>query len=703
MQAQEGLSYSFYLEGVHCANCLRKLDTIQSKIPGLSSYDFDMSRKTLRVDGYNLDQNLIQSEISSLGFTAHGLVGDMDQIQQQKREDRNLLMRMGLAGFCSGNIMLLAISVYAGAIGAEARFMNWLSFFLSLPVVVYSAWPLYLASWKGLLNRQISVDLPIALAILGGYVLSLLSLFGAPINSEQIVYFDSISLLIFLLLIGRYLLRKVQQKYLRESRIKEFLKLDWAWSQDGKTQIKIDQIKPGDLILVKTGETLPADGILKSNIGILQLALLTGESEPKELRLQDPVYLGTQNLGPDILLQVTAGILDSRLQKILEKMDSAIKEKSRYVQILDRIGQIFLLTVLITAALVLIYFWPTDPQVAIYRALSFILVTCPCTIAFSVPLAFSLGLKRAAANGILLKSPQVFEKINGVEKIFFDKTGTLTDGVYDLLSFKILDQSLFFKHLEVITQGVAQSVHPVSKALFRYMQKHYSGLQTQTNSSLKIREIPTLGLEIVSENLCLLISSSRIEINGKKIAEFVMGDRIHHEANSISYWFQRKNIPMFILSGDTQEKAMQIAQLLGVQEKQVLGGLTPEAKENIITKEESAMMVGDGANDSLALARASVGVAVFGSLPSSLRSADVYLLLPGLLPIKTLFELSENVIRVVVRNLSIGVVYNIIAGTLAILGMISPLWAAVLMPLSSLSQLASSLGVLRFKKVGSTI
>lgn len=696
-----------YVGGVHCANCLKKINSLQNSLQGLEEISFDMSTNTLKalVDPEKLADLDLQNAVDDLGFQSRPLERDESTDRISKQQDRMDLIRIGVAAVAAANVMLMAISVYSGANTTEANFMNFLSLLLAIPAITFAAWPIHRTALKDLWMARVSVDLPISFAIIAGFILSSWSL----LRGNEHIYFDSISALIFLVLSSRYLLKRVQRKYLGLSRFQNLFQIENVEKLVGNLWIPTDMrtLNPGDLVKVASGHIVPADGVLAEDptiqsttrAAIIDSSLLSGESRPSNVQLGETLFLGMKNLGGEIVLKISKRFVDSRLNQMLLEVEKAVQAKPRSVQILDKVGQVFLLIVFAVAAATFLYFYSSDPFEGSRRALALILVACPCTFAFGAPLVFSLSMSKAAKLGALIKHPNVFEKLGEIQNIILDKTGTLTNGQYDIQDFKVLDDAVDGAFTEDLAKALflcEQSEHPVSRAMARKLREY--GIKPPPTLQMNFRETPTLGLFGDVDDVQYKINSEGIWRNNIQLVSAQMGDRLWPESSKLILSLKKLGFPVFLLSGDSELRVSELAKDLGLNPTHVFSAQTPELKQEFVKLAPRSLMVGDGANDSIALAAAHVGIAVHGSLSTSLQAADVYLLKQDLGLIPKLFSISKKVQQVLRRNLYIAGTYNLIAGTMAVMGLIHPLMAAILMPLSSLSQLLSGLSVLRGEK-----
>jgi Cu+-exporting ATPase len=700
----------FFVEGIQCTACLWIIDQIPDWIPQVENAHLNMSQNTLFVSlkepGYF---GKVASVLSALGYKAYPIKSLDEAKYFQKKENHQQLMRLGVAAACSGNIMLFSFSLYSGLKGQMAGLFGYLNLAFFLPILFYCAQPFYRNLWRSLKAGRPSIDLPIVAAVIIGFALSLLNL----IRGNDDFYFDSLSILIFLLLASRYLLSRTQQTFINSSYMQTFIDSQacqrWNSKSNEYDKIPARQLNVDDKVLIKEGERVPADGIVLNEWVNINPSILTGESLPQKLFKGSVVYAGTQVVAgyAKILVKHTAG--NSRIGQILKKVEEQIYNKTPLISLTDKAAQYFSIFILAAGALFFSFYINVDPAEAVKRTLALIILACPCALAFATPLTQSLSLRKASKKGYLIKNAESLEKLNYVKNAFFDKTGTLTQGQFEFLKWKApyLEESGTFspdqETLNAIYSIEVYSHHPIARTLV----KHLEGKCVKKLPVHSLTEIPGSGIsgtidndyyKIVSalpdendrDDSDIISSLISIYKNGKLIAFACLGDRLHNDAKQTIAQLNTMGIKTHILSGDKSIPVSSVAKKLHIANEQSSSNLIPEKKNEIIKNFSNALMVGDGANDSLAMSSDTVSIAVQGSVESCLVAADIYVTREGVSPVKDLILLSKNTFGVIKRNLVFSFVYNFAGGLAALLGYISPLTAAILMPVSSLIVLSSA-------------
>lgn len=681
----------FYLEGVHCAACLWLVEKLPVLMPGIVEHaTLDIGRSVARV---KLTANgafaPVARRLEELGYKPHPIEFNEKAELLQRRENRRWLIRVGVAGACSGNVMLMAIPLYSGLDGELANSFRWLSLALFLPVLLYCAVPFYRSAAASIRSRTMSIDLPIVLAILLGTVASISHL----ISGSEHIYFDSLSALVFLLLASRFVLRRIQQNAFHYSHLMQFLSPTFAKrideSSGAPVEVAVHTLKAGERIEVGPCEVIPADGVIRGGAGMVNCALLTGESQPQVVGLGDVVFSGTVNESAALQIEVTSTGEQTRLGQILRQIEEGAQKKANIVTAADQAAKWFLVIVL-TAAATTLLFAPSLSE-GVSRALALVIVTCPCALALATPLAMSVALGRAARAGILVKGADVLEKISKAKNIALDKTGTLTMG-----DFEVLELSGSEELKKSIYCLESKSRHPIARALVAFLSSRVSQVLPAIS---EFKETVGVGVEGTVEGHHVALRSIR-EAHGTTVGIYRdnslvgtarLGDRVRDESGRCVAALRRNGLQPFIVSGDNQGSVEEVAEQVGIPTSQTLSCADPESKQRFIQSHERSIMVGDGANDALALSVAYVGVAVHGSMEVSLRAADVYLTRPGLTPVVSLVQLGHETMRTIYRNFSFSLLYNIVGGIAAASGHVTPLVAAVLMPLSALTVFGSSL------------
>jgi len=679
----------FYLEGIHCLACLWLIEKIPEFLDSVSSAKLDLERSVVTVvmkKGGNFSD--VARELNNLGYRPHPLKKNEDAKALKMKSEREALTRIGIAGAGAGNIMIYAVSLYGGASHEFATLFNNLTVLFAVPVLTYSAFPFYQTAWNALKNKTLSIDIPISLALMMGGVMGIYNLFNGITEN----YFDSLTTLVFLLLLSRYFLQKIQDKGLSAQDLHYFYQSESVLkcSPDNPqnfTEIHPKLIKEGDLLKILKGEFIPVDGIILEGESSLNTSLLTGESLPVKVRAGDSVFSGTQNLTSDLLIRTEKIQDETRLGGILKNVENGWIHKSSMMNLITVVSKYFTLAVFILSAILFTFLYQKgDFRHAFEQAMTLLIVTCPCALALAIPLTFTRSLSKASEHGMIIKSDEVLEKLSKVKNIFLDKTGTLTYGKLQVEDFTLHKEPLI-PISNIIYSLEQKSGHPVARALVDYVKSfHPKDLVVED-----FKEILGLGVFGRINQNEYQINRQGIFQNKELMATFKVKDIVREDAKKVLENLKKMQKKMTILSGDKASAVKKMAEEVNLKTEEIFSELSPEEKLSFVKSRKNTMMVGDGANDAEALAAADVGVAVLGAMDISLRAADVYLTIPGLSMIEKLLILSEETMKVIRRNLVLSLLYNGTSVVAVFTGVINPLVAAIIMPVSSLTILISTL------------
>jgi len=714
VQVQDGIAHTtFFLEGVHCAACVWLVEKLPSILPGLIESRLDMGRSLVQLQWQEGIVSLAQIAVAldRLGYPPHPVVEGEEQ-ERRRAESRAALMRIGVAGAIAGNVMMIAFALYGGFLsGMEdvyRNFFRWSSLGLTALILLWPGRIFFRGAWAALRTRTPHMDLPIALGLSAGFL-------GGAWNTIQNigeVYFESVAILVFFLLVGRF----VQQK--QQRRAYEALELMHALTpgsatrilQHGSEQVPILSLRPGDRIEVLGSETIPADGTLLSASTSFDLKVLSGESAPKKFHPGDVVYAGSINLGERVELEVKASGEDSRVGRLMQVVEEYAKRPGKMVRLADRISGTFTIVVLALAFITYAFWTYQGSTDALEHAIALLIVACPCALGLATPLAVVAAVGRAARAGILIKGGDALERLSKPGILLLDKTGTLTQGKMSVVHWvgsrklaaatAALEQHASHPFALALRDLVAEDVELPAVAELAVIpgggvRGKVGGVQYCIGSPAWVQ---SMGLVVPQEQLDTVIAQALSPVaicQGDEVVVAGIGDPLQADAREVVQELKQKGWELHMLSGDHPSVVQAVARKLELDPKRCKGEMTPEAKlemvEAFMAKEKASshprpvLMVGDGWNDAAALAAADVGIAVHGSAEASLAAADVFLSIPGTNGIARLLEGAARSVGVIRCNLLVSLAYNALGVTLAMAGLLNPLVAAVLMPVSSLT------------------
>jgi len=716
-QAEGGkLRTELYLEGVHCASCVWLVERVPLLLPGVARAELDVRRSLARAewDPAVVSLSQLARALDQLGYAPHPFRG-VARDAMRKREDRAMLTRIGVAGAIAGNVMLAAAALYSGEFsGMEPRYaalFRWMSLALALPAVFFPGRVFFTGAWAALRTRTLHMDLPIAIAIGAGITRGAIN----TVTNSGPIYFDGVCILIFLLLVGRFLQQRGQRAAADAAELLYALAPTTARvvGADGtERELPAVALLPGMEVQVRAGESFPADGIISVGDTSVNAALLTGESVPTSAGVGSSVFAGTLNVMAPVRVRVEESGETSRLAKILRQVEESGQRRAPIVALANRMSGWFVAVVLLLAMVTFLIWLPRDQALAWDHAIALLIVTCPCALALATPLAVTVAVGRAARAGIFIKGGDALELLSRPGEMVLDKTGTLTEGVTSLVMWWG-DESVkpFVLSLE------AGSSHPIADGFRRawpgmaadspsdVMHHAGGGISGTVDGRAVVVGSPRFvaarahgGESLVATLAANPLTPVLVAVDGVIVAAAAIGDRVRDDAGAALDALRHRGWHTTLLSGDDPAVASAVGAQLGFAAVDAIGSATPEAKLALVQQRRDAMrasgrpvvMVGDGVNDAAAIAASSVGIGVHGGAEACLATADVYLTTPGIEPLVRLVEGSARTMQVIRRNIGFALCYNAAGVVLAMTGTISPFIAALLMPASSLTVLLAS-------------
>ena len=711
-RAPDGLlTTELYLEGVHCSACVWLVERLPRLLPGVAEARLDLPRAQVLVrwDPAVVSLSAVARQLGALGYAPHPARGAAAQAVR-RREDRAMLARIGLAGAVAGNVMAIAFALYGGMFdGMEpefAAFFRWASLAIALPSVVWGGGVFFRGAWTALRARALGMDLPISLGLLAGF------LHGAvnTVRGTGEVYFDSVTALIFLLLCGRFLLRRQQRAAGDAAELAASLHPSSArLIEDGRArEVPLEALVPGLVVEVRAGDVVPADGVIVAGRSSVDVSLLWGEPLPQAVAPGDRVHAGTLNVASRLEVRVESTGEDTRVGRLMKLVEEHARRRAPIAALADRISGPFVAAVLVLAAATFLLWSRVDPARALDHAVALLIVTCPCALGLATPLALSAAIGQAARAGFLIKGGDVVESLTRPGRMWLDKTGTLTAGRAMLVRWSG-DESV----KPLVAAAEAHSSHPLARAFLgalgepaggpvQILETHGGGIEAEVGERRVVVGSPdfvasrakTAPPDFAREVDALTgdgLTPVLAAVDGTVVAAAGFGDPLREDAQAALDRVRELGWRPGILSGDHPLVVAAVGRRLGLLPAESRGGVAPEDKLRAVTGAEGpVVMVGDGVNDAAALAAATVGIAVHGGAEAALAAADVFVTRPGVARIAELLDGSRRAMRVVRRNLAFSLAYNVVGVALAMSGVLNPLVAAILMPLSSLTVIASS-------------
>ena len=703
------------VEGIHCAACVWLIEKGLHRVPGVQSANVNLAAKRLHLRWDNRQSKLSEliRALAKIGYSA--VPYDPESAEGAiKKSNRAMLFRLFFAGFAMMNMMWISIALYSGANQDEFRqFFHWMGLLLATPTLFYSGYPFFRGALGGLRGGHLTMDLPITIGLSVTYVYSLYVTVTHSTVGE--VYFDTVTNLTFVILIGRYL--EGMFRHQAVSATKRLMELQPRVAiviHDGQEKMTpIRGVKLGDHVLIKPGYKVPVDGMVIEGRSAVDESMLSGESAPVSKSVGAQVSAGTVNTSGALLVEVGALLQDTTLSRIIRLVEEAQSSKAPIQRLADTIVPWFVLVTLICATLTFFIWNAHDFEVALMAATAVLIITCPCALGMATPMSIAVASGLGAKHGILVKNGLVLETLSKVTHFVFDKTGTLTEG------------RMSVAHLHIASGRSEQDVLRYAAAVERYSEHSVAKaiVAEADRQQLNYRDIATaefcttagLGVEATAASRAMLLGSAEwlsrnsvvldvvlqaqaheLEVqamscvhvaqDGVHVAVFALADKLRDDAQQLVNELRQAGIAMTLLSGDRKPVAEAIALQLGGME--VIAEVLPQDKDRIIQKlqQDGAIvaMVGDGINDAPALIRADVGIALGSGTDVSVESADIVLMHNELDKVRLATLLSRRTLRTIKQNIGLSFVYNAIMVPLAMMAQVTPLIAAITMPISSL-------------------
>jgi Cu2+-exporting ATPase len=725
-------SVELRIDGIHCGACVWLLEAMPRIVPGLIEARINLGRSSATVDWdpSRISLSAIAQRFDTLGYQLLPLA-DANSRERDRAIDRTWLIRIGVSAAIATNAMAIAFALYGTLFSSMAPafrfFFQWIAVGLAILSLAFPGRIFFRNAIAALRTRTPHMDLPVATGLFGAVVAGTIN----TIIGHGWIYCESATMLVFLLLVGRFVQYRQQRKARQEVELITSLvpAIARRRENDGTlAEVPIESLLKGDVVEVPAGETVPCDGRLLQSSARFDCSILTGESRPNLLLDGDPVYAGTRPIDRPVEVQVETAGAETRAGRLLAMVAEAATRRPPIVELADRMAGWFLMTVLAAAGFTLWWSWSLGVDEAVARCVAMLVVTCPCALGLATPLAMVASIGKAARRGVLVKGGDILERLSRPGTIVLDKTGTLTEGRVAVTSADG-DPTI----LRMAAAIERSSAHPIARAIVDRFDTPASDPQSRPFIASEIVEHVGRGIEGIiptpmgDQNV--LLGSERflaekgahtsnwareaaaraalraespvlVAVGGEVRAVISVGDPIRPEAAATIRRLRSSGWALAMASGDHPAVATAVGQSVGLSAKEIEGGCTPEMKLTFVRSgrlKGPVVMVGDGVNDLAAMAAADVGVAVRNGAQSALHVADACLAAGGLLPLVRLLEGARRTMHTIRVNLAVSIAYNVVGGALAFAGMINPLVAAILMPVSGLTVVALALAMPKFE------
>ena len=697
---KEKAKVTFYIPAIHCTSCIWLLENLYKLTEGVNHNRVNFVKKEFSVD-FNPEVISLRKLVEllvTLGYEPNISLENSNK-KSEKSINRSLYLKIGVAGFAFGNIMLLSFPEYFGFEGLEEnirRFLSYLNILLSLPVVFYCANDYFRSASSGLKQKFINIDVPISLGIIVLFTRSIYEI----ISMSGPGYLDSLSGLLFFLLVGRWFQNYTYQGLSFERDYKSYFPLAiYKYIDDKLEIIPVNQIEKGDMISVRNQEIIPADSILKSTHANIDYSFVTGESNPVSKKNGEYIYAGGRQLGESIDLEVIKPVSQSYLTQLWNN-DAFTKEKDEsYEMIINRISKYFTVGVLVLSLIGFGLWFGKDMRTALNAFTAVLIVACPCALTLSAPFTLGSTMRIFGKRNFYLKNVHVIEHLLKITHIVFDKTGTITYNQTGVVNYE--GEDLKQEDCKSIKALAMNSTHPLSRILAESIQENISNISLE-----KYQEITGEGLQAVVEgNTYKLGNWDFVTMDIRNKEELADATQVYVSKNSnflgrfkienkyregiqdvISYLKERFRFS--ILTGDNKTEEQRLVKLFGnsttYRFKQ-----SPQEKLNFIiklqNKNERVLMIGDGLNDAGALQQSEIGISVTDDTSNFTPASDAIMTSNSLKYLPEFLNFAKISQRIVIAAFIISFLYNIIGISFALTGKLTPLIAAILMPLSSIS------------------
>lgn len=694
---------TLYLPQVHCASCVWLLEKLHLLNNGITHSRINFLRKEVNITFKPSEISLrqIAELLTNVGYAPRISLNDLEEETAKSfTQTSGFFIRLGITGFCFGNIMLLSFPEYLGLNSSDAswgRVFGYFNILLSLPVFFYGASPYWRSAIAAIKHKTLNIDVPISLGMLALFSRSLYEI----LSHTGAGYLDSLCSLVFLLLAGRWFQQTTFNQISFERDYRSYFPIAVLVKKGTEEKTTpLSNLKKKDEIILRHGELVPADCILVKGDALIDYSFVTGESEPVVLKAGDKVFAGGRQTGGRIELVLEKEVSQSYLTRLWNEQAFQKDDKLALGDLTSKVSQYFTIAIISIASISAVFWWQTSVETSINVFTAVLIIACPCALALNVPFTLGNALRIFARYGFYLKETRVVEKIARLTQIVFDKTGTLTEGGENTKS-NYEGQKLSLDQQRAIFSVVSESTHPMSQTIVKVLEGTEkgevsdfsevpgSGIQGNSNGfEIKVgKKAFVLSESNAKKEKLSFQSATYVSINRELMGAFYTQQNIRNGLKELLNHL-REHFTLSLLSGDHEGERKRLATVFKEDENMLFRQL-PAQKMAFIhqlqNKGEKVAMIGDGLNDAGALKQSDVGIAISNDVNQFSPACDGILNAKQFYQLDKFFQFSRRCIRIVYGGFTLSLLYNIIGLAFAVQGLLSPLFAAILMPLSSIT------------------
>lgn len=701
-------SYSkvtFFVPQMHCSSCIWLLENLYKLEPGIIESKVNFLKKEISVSFKKAETTLrkVVELLSSLGYEPGISLENLER-KIKNNENKNIYYKLGITGFVFANIMLLSFPEYLSINPSDIqlkRFFSYINIFLSLPVFFYCSSGYFTSAYKSLKKGVVNIDFPLSIGIMTLYFRSLFEI----LTYTGVGYLDSFAGLVFLLLLGKLFQTKTYDTLNFERNYKSYFPIS-VTVKKGLTEkvIPLSKLTVGERIVVRNGELIPADSILFAGEGNIDYSFVTGESSPIVKVMGETIYAGGKHFGKAIELEVIKKVSQSYLTQLWNNSFTK-KEENKLTTISNNVSKYFTFAVLFIATASFLFWLPQNFNSAVNAFTSVLIIACPCALAMSTPFTLGNSLRIFGKNGFYLKNTNVIEVLSKINSVVFDKTGTITQPGKSTINFNGEDLSLL--QLSMVKSIVRNSLHPLSSKIYNYIDEVElsdvsgyneiigSGIEGRVkNSFIKLGSLEFVTGKTERQNNIEVNEKSKkissrvyLSIDGVKCGYFEITNFYREGLNKILFDLKNK-LSFSLLSGDNDSEK-EILKNIFPESTKIYFNQTPSDKLRFIKElqqqNKSVLMVGDGLNDAGALLQSDAGISISEDISNFSPACDAILDSGSFNKLSDFINFSKISVFIIKFNFVISFLYNLVGLSIAVQGKLSPLFAAILMPLSSIS------------------